>query len=234
VQIHSTARKIRSKGAIVCMRAYLRPHSTCTLLRLGSAYGGWWVPADALRPGRSAYCAGAGEDITFDLALLAAGMKVTVFDPTPRAVAHFNETAPINDNLRFRSVGWWDITDDVKFFAPRDPLHVSHSIVNLQSTDEFFVAHVEPVHVLMNELGDESVDIIKMDIEGAEYRVIDSLLEHGPVPHVLCVEFDQPQPLLKTIRCIRKLGLHGFSLQRIDGWNYTFIRSDRPPATDAS
>jgi hypothetical protein len=127
--------------------------------------------------------------------------------------------------VRFQSVGWWDVADDVKFFAPKDPLHVSHSIVNLQSTTEFFVAHVEPVHLLMRELGDKSIDLIKMDIEGAEYRVIDSLLEHGALPLVLCVEFDQPQPLRRTIRAIRKLGDHGYALQRIDGWNYMFRRN---------
>jgi FkbM family methyltransferase len=194
------------------------------------------VPSEALRSGRSAYCAGAGEDITFDLALLAAGMKVTIFDPTPRAIAHFHATTSADADLRFKSVGWWDVTDDVKFFAPKDPLHVSHSIVNLQSTTEFFVAHVEPVHILMRQLGDESVDLIKMDIEGAEYRVIGSLLECGPMPKVLCVEFDQPQPLRNTIRCVRKLADRGYVLQRIDGWNYTFLRSERldsqasPPA----
>ena len=224
MRLPSLALKLRNKVFRIFMSAYLRPRSDSELVRLGSEYGGWWVPSVELVAGRSAYCAGAGEDISFDLALFERGLEVTIFDPTPRAIAHFEATAPLDDKLRFRRVGWWDVGDDLKFFAPRDGAHVSHSIVNLQLTTDFFVARVEPVHVLMRELGDNSVDLIKMDIEGAEYRVIDSLLADGPLPRVLCVEFDQPQPLRTTIRSVRKLSAHGFVLQRIEGWNYTFLR----------
>jgi FkbM family methyltransferase len=220
---HSIAPRLRNKVAQIFLRTYLRPHATCELVRLGSDYGGWWVPRDAVKPGKSAYCAGAGEDITFDLALFAAGMRVTIFDPTPRAIAFFDRTAPIDAHLRFEPVGWWDATEDLRFYAPRDPSHVSHSAVNLQSTTDFFIAHVEPVHDLIVRLGDNELEIIKMDIEGAEYRVIDSLLVRGPRPPVLCVEFDQPEPIRKTIRAVKKLVSHGYSLQHMEGWNCTFL-----------
>jgi FkbM family methyltransferase len=55
----------------------------------------------------------------------------------------------------------------------------------LQGTSAYFIAPVQPVHKLMAELGDDHVDIIKMDIEGAEYRVLESLLASGPLPTVL-------------------------------------------------
>ena len=175
----------------------------------------------ALSPGAVAYCAGAGEDITFDLALRALGLEVTTFDPTPRAIAHVAEHG---EGIRFVPTGWWDKEDELRFYAPKISEHVSHSAVNLQMTATYFVAPVTTVAALAAELGDDHVDIIKMDIEGAEKRVIASLLRDGPRPTVLCVEFDPPQPLFGILREIRVLKRHGYQTAKIERWNVTFVR----------
>jgi FkbM family methyltransferase len=202
-----------------------RPVDRQGMVRLGSAYGGWWVPSDVLTPGAVAYCAGAGEDISFDIALLDRGLRVRTFDPTPRAVVHVASHAPDTPMFSFDAVGWWDSSDEIKFYAPRDSAHVSHSAENLQRTQDFFVAPVEPVHLIKERLGDDRVDLIKMDIEGAEYRVIQSLVTNGPLPSVLCVEFDQPQPTRRTVGAIRELKRHGYQLSHVEAWNFTFTRS---------
>lgn len=76
----------------------------------------------------------------------------------------------------------------------------------------------------MTELGDERVDIIKMDIEGAEYVVIDQLAREGPLPRALCVEFDQPQPLRRTMSAVETLRRAGYELAHIEFFDYTFVR----------
>jgi FkbM family methyltransferase len=202
------------------LRLLARPRSN-DLVRLGSDYGGWWVPRGVLFNGAVAYCAGAGEDITFDLELQARGLQVTTFDPTPRAIAH---VAEYGKGIRFIPTGWWDKEDELRFYAPKDSKHVSHSAVNLQRTATYFIAPVKTVAALAAELGDDHVDIIKMDIEGAEKRVIGSLLKDGPLPKVLCVEFDPPQPLLGILREIQLLKRHGYQTAKIERWNVTFIR----------
>lgn len=205
------------------LRHRLRPAADTQLVRLGSAYGGWWVPAAILRPGTTAYCAGAGEDITFDLALYEHGCSVTVFDPTPRAIAHVLSTAPQDPRFRFLPVGWWSTSQELRFFAPTHPEHVSHSVVNLQGSTEWFSAPVRPVAELMTELGDTKVDLIKMDIEGAEQEVLTSMLSCGPIPEVLCVEFDQPQRMRRMVGIARRLEQRGLRLAKIEGWNLTFV-----------
>jgi FkbM family methyltransferase len=216
-------RKVVTRAEQTLLTAILRPRGD-HLVRLGSNYGGWWVPESVLRHGAVAYCAGAGEDISFDLELLAHGMKVTTFDPTPRSISYINGLAIDDAGFRFVPVGWWDAKDELQFYAPRDPSHVSHSVMNLQGTDTFFTAAVDTVAALGTAAGDEDIDLIKMDIEGAETRVIRSILRNGIKPSVLCVEFDQPQPFRGIIATVGSLRRHGYRAAKIEGWNVTFVR----------
>jgi FkbM family methyltransferase len=214
-------RRVRTRAVRSLLSARLSASDPMDLVRLGSAYGGWWVPPSILRAGAVAYCAGAGEDITFDLALLDHGLLVTTFDPTPRAIAYVEAVAPPSTAYRFEPIGWWDAKAELRFYAPRDTSHVSHSAVNLQGTDSYFNAPVDTVRALAQRLGDSHIDLIKMDVEGAEYRVIDSLLEHGPRPDVLCVEFDQPAPVRRTISTTKSLEAAGYKLLRLEAFNAT-------------
>jgi FkbM family methyltransferase len=223
--VNATAvmRRARELARRQGMAWWLRP-SGGDLVRLGTPYGGWWVPRAAVRPGAIAYCAGAGEDISFDLALFEAGCAVRVIDPTPRAIAYVHEHAPADARFLFLPVGLWDAADTLSFYLPSDEAFVSHSAVNLFKTGVGFQAEVKPVDQLMAEVGDDHIDILKLDIEGAEHRVMQSLLDRGPLPGVLCVEFDQPQPLRQVADRVRVLRGRGYRLVKVEQWNYTFVR----------
>ncbi|MEO3761519.1 FkbM family methyltransferase [Mycobacterium sp. B14F4] len=215
------------------MSAYLRPRSPEELVHLGTGYGGWWIPASVLRPGAVAYCAGAGEDISFDIALHERGLRVVTIDPTPRAVAHVTAVAPESDRFTFVQVGLWDEAGEMRFYVPRDPLSDNYSIVNLQRSSEYVTAEVTPLKALLEELGDATIDILKLDIEGSEHRVIKSFLDSGIRPRVVCIEFDQPVRMRLLTESIRRLQRSGYQLARIDVWNYTFISvGDRQAVTD--
>jgi FkbM family methyltransferase len=195
------------------------------LVRLGSRYGGWWVPASALTPGAVAYCAGAGEDITFDLTLLEHGVRVTTFDPTPRSVTYVNSLRIEDERFRFVAVGWWNDDTEIDVYAPRDPAHVSYSALDLEATGRSITVPVRRVATLARELGDTALDIVKMDIEGAEMVVIPDILSSGPLPRVLCVEFDKVRPLRDVISLIRRVKRAGLVPARSEGRNVTFVLS---------
>jgi len=227
VRTHGLKRWLRwlflQKVVAPLMKAYLRPSKPAGLVRLGTDLGGWWLPEFILRPGAVAYCVGAGEDISFDLALHDRGMRVVTIDPTPRAVSHVKAVAPKSDRFAFVPVGLWDTASELRFYYPRDPAIAACSILNLHDTSEYFTAKVDTLRKLMDDLGDNHIDVLKLDIEGAEHRVIESFIADGLRPVVLCVEFDQPVPLRSVLRSIRLLQQSGYRLLRIEGWNYTFV-----------
>lgn len=70
-------------------------------MRLGTDPCGWRLPEFILRPGAVAYCVGAGEDISFDLALHDREMRVVTIDPTPRVLSHVEAVAPQSDRFAF-------------------------------------------------------------------------------------------------------------------------------------
>jgi FkbM family methyltransferase len=194
------------------------------LVRLGSGYGGWWVPRSVLAPGAVAYCAGAGEDVTFDLALLEHGVRVTTFDPTPRSVSYVDSLKIENERFRFVPVGWWNDDTEIDVYAPRDPAHVSYSALDLQGTGRSITVPSRRVATLARELGDTKLDLIKMDIEGAEMVVIPDILSNGPFPLVLCVEFDKVRPLRDVISLVRRVKRAGLRPVHSEGRNVTFVR----------
>lgn len=207
------------------------------LVEIGSHQGGWVVPVNMLNSDSICYLAGCGTDITFDLALIERfGCDVHAFDPTPRAIEHVQSKTVGNSKYHFQEVGIWDKEDTLEFFVPANPNHISHSLVNLQKTAESIRVKVKRLSSLMKELGHQKIDLLKIDIEGAEYKVLESVIEDQIDVRVLCVEFDEyAHPLDKDYKSrirshVNALLEYGFELANSDhSGNYTFVKSQ--PAT---
>jgi len=206
------------------------------LARLGTAYGGWVVPLDSLSSVSVCYCVGCGEDISFDLGLIERlGCDVFAFDPTPEAVAYVSRVASGNDHYRFSALGLWDKDEVLRFYVPSNPDHVSHSLLNLQKTEAFIEVPVDRLSHIMQRNGHPRIDLLKLDVEGAEYKVIDSLVEDRLDIGVICVEYDELHHALdgayraRVAASIRKLLAFGYALVSVDGKaNYTFIKVGNP------
>lgn len=207
------------------LKLFLPTKPRADMVSLGNPRGSWLVPDSILVNGSICYCGGVGEDISFDLALIERyGCIVYAFDPTPRAIAHVEAVAKDVRSFHFAPYGLWSREKTLKFFAPRNPNHVSHSAVNLQGTKDYFVASCRRIPDIMQANGHVAIDLLKLDIEGAEYEVLDDLLRTETHPKVLCVEFDQPAPILRTVRMIQRILNAGYLLVSVDAWNYTFVR----------
>jgi FkbM family methyltransferase len=169
-----------------------------------------------------------GEDITFDLALHERGCTVVAIDPVPRAAAHVAAHGPRDDRFLFIPAGLAARDGVVSFYAPQDPAHVSYSMTNLQRTGTAEELPVKSLRSIMADTSHERIDILKMDIEGAEYDVLNQIIDGGPLPPVLCVEFDQPAPLTKTLWTVIRLRRRGYLVAKVERFNVTFLLKPRP------
>jgi len=224
--------------------------------RLGTRYGGSCVPAGLLAPGSLAICVGAGEDISFDLRLVQqCRMRVHILDPTPRAEAHVLEVlegvrggraVPINHDptqrydltgvdprsIIYHKQGLWIEDAIMRFFAPKDARHVSHSLTNPQKTEAYFEAECVTFASFCARESLTDVELLKLDVEGAEYAVLSNILAGKVLPKVLCVEFHGGihrlqgyfQRITSSIEALRAAG---YLLGCVDRWNLTFLHRDK-------
>jgi FkbM family methyltransferase len=241
----------------------IRKYVTKTILiheKLGTQYGVGIIPTQFLSSDAICYSFGAGEDISFDLELIKKfRCKVHIFDPTPRAKKHYEqlvnrinqgELMPIDNYSQSQSysikpedlefcffypIGIWSEDKQMKFFPPSNPQHVSHSLLNLQKTVDYIEVECKRLRNIMSILGHKKITLMKLDIVGAEYEVIDSLIQDKIFPDILLIEFDEgalasddyclDQNYFKRIRnSILKLKSTGYILTFVEGWNTTFVR----------
>jgi len=74
---------------------------------------------------------------------------------------------------------------------PENDAHVSHSLVNLQKTERFIEVPVCRLSELMRDHQHDHIHLLKIDIEGAEYTVLQTVLEDQIPVDVLCIEYDE-------------------------------------------
>jgi FkbM family methyltransferase len=213
-------RRIKLKAAEVVVPRLTRILPRDDLERLGSDYGGWWVPTGLIAADSVVYAAGVGEDASFDLALIERfGCEVWAMDPTPRSIEY---ASGITDpRWHFLPFGLWKEDAILHFHPPADSAHVSHSATEVRGSGPGFDAQCHSLATFTEKLGHDHVDLLKMDIEGAEGAVLDWIAAERILPRVLCVEFDAPENPWVLRRRLGRLEAVGYVVRRTEGRNYT-------------
>ena len=224
------------------------------LERLGSEYGGWAFPKGKISSDAICYFAGAGTDISFDLEMAKKyHPNIYIFDPTPGAIAHFDETKkgiqagktmysqgkkyqyPLDVNfnkIHFLNYGVWNKDETLKFYVPSNKEFISHSVKNLNKTSDYFNAKVKSLSTIMAELGHDHIDLLKIDIEGAEYEVLDDIATNQISVGAICVEFDEnfmknidSGYLKRIIKTVNQLRSVGYKLAKVEKpFDMTFVK----------
>jgi len=183
---------------------------------VGSEYGGFFVALDRLSSETIVYSVGIGEDISFDLELIDLyGLKVFGFDPTPQSL-EWIASQKLPGNFKMHPYGLADFNGTAKFYAPKNSEHVSHSLViNEGSNHPCIEVEMRTLEGLQSLVGESAIDILKIDIEGAEYKTIDHLLMSDCRPAQLLVEFHHRSnnfSVADTRNAVRKIRDAGYLL----------------------
>jgi FkbM family methyltransferase len=156
-----------------------------------NANTGWYVDKLCLTVPRQkkrpiiVYGVGAGEDISWDLGMIDSfGATVSLFDPTEKSIRY---TAPLlkkYERLTHTHEGLAARPGHLTFALPANPAHVSMRQQDLADTGMTRRVSV-PVNSLRNWMKERKhtyLDILKIDIEGSEYPVLEDLVAADFLP----------------------------------------------------
>jgi FkbM family methyltransferase len=211
-------------------------------VRLGTRYGGWWLDAKCLGQNPLLVDAGLGEDISFSVAFTGrfAGARVCGIEPNPRSLTYCRTHRPEQMEILERAL-WVNSGDILTFHLPRPEEllpkgadGVSGSL--LDSHD--YVHGGEQMHVetidfrsVLSHCGATGCDVLKLDIEGAEYELLKALCSSGDIKMAgqVLIEFHHGvthHTLDETHAAVQMLGECGFKLIHTEGRNYIFRREN--------
>lgn len=188
-------------------------------VRCGSEYGGYSVVPSKIGNGALVYSLGVGEDLSFDLELMQRfDVQVHAFDPTPRSQT-FVEQQDLPEHFEFHPWGVADFDGVADFSPPENPEHVSHSLVLKEGrTRAPIEVPVKRLSTIMGELGHSHVDLLKLDIEGSEYGLLEDLVKSELRPTQILVEYHHHMPgmTLKqtedSLEALRRAGYRVFDV----------------------
>jgi len=185
----------------------------CRRVWLGGEGCGFYVCQDAL-PARAggekgaagksrgliSYSAGVGDDVSFDLALYEnfATSEIRLFDPTPLTV-EWVARQKLPEEFRFHPWGISGETGTVDFYLS-DTTEASSAASSSMiadgnkwvSKERKIAVEVKSIADIARENGHTFVDLLKMDIEGSEFDVIESFKRLDGVRFgQICIEFHQ-------------------------------------------
>ena len=203
------------------------------LIRLGSTYGGWVILDDPDIRNGFVVSGGAGEDISFDIELLARySPRILIVDPTPRAIEHVNTVlarvgrpaeVPFSEGgsqpVEAYDLGGVDASQIVlieaavaekagmiELFEPEVANHVSYSAVRPKRSQVQSIR--VPAVTITSIIQDEShpFKILKLDIEGIAGQVLTKMLLAGHRPAQILVEFDELlRPTRPDLRAVKEV-----------------------------
>lgn len=140
------------------------------------------------------------------------------------------QTGVCGENLRFHPFGIGPTTiSDAKFFLPSNTEYVSCSVVPGMKGTEFITVEIKTLVDTMELLGHTHINLLKLDIEGAECDVLDQMLLADIYPAYLGIDFDlgytgeSIRDLEKTNNTIEKLRSAGYQLVHERGPDKSFV-----------
>ena len=197
------------------------------------AYGarsGFWTIAPHLLPRESVvYSAGVGNNIRWDLEMIAHHCAlVYAFDPTPRTVEWISEQ-DLPGRFNFFPLGLSDCDGEIDFIEPNRTYKFNYRSGAVVPPGVRSVAcEVRRLATLCKTFDHQGIDVLKMDIEGAEMQALPDMVSSGIFPGQLLVEFHYNYPDIgfdQFLYLIQSLRDNGYRILDISerGYEFSFV-----------
>lgn len=175
------------------------------------------------------YSGGVGKDISTEVELCSNfDCIIYLYDPSPTGIETMHGIDFDKRRIAFSPLGLAGSEGPLAFASPDIPLEGSFRSAGETSNDTM----VFPCVRLSNEIkrnGHALVHLLKLDVEGFEYEILDDVLGAGVTVDQICIEFHHflsGRHPNETKRALRQLREHGYVLIHKSRYDYTFVRRE--------
>eukprot|EP00605_Chrysophyceae_sp_TOSAG23-4_P000398 GSChrysophyteH1.ASY1.ANO1.454.1 assembled CDS len=158
----------------------------------GTEYGGWTYRPSHLTRNSIVYSVGLGEDISWDEWMMENhDLHVWGYDPTPKSKIYI-QSRHLDARFSYTAEGLGTKEGILTFTKPKNPDYVSMRAGKIDGLGATVDVKVNTLENWMERNGHTYLDILKMDIEGLEYDVLEDWIQRKYFPmDQLLVEFHQ-------------------------------------------
>jgi FkbM family methyltransferase len=224
---------LRGRKVLVGRDFYQGRQVKCSHMTFGNRFAEWTFCPDPLHEQAVIYSFGVGEDISFDLELMEQfRLEIHAFDPSPRSITWVRQQ-DLKEGFHFYPFGLAGSDGMVSFSEPEQAgihsLKLSRSINETVAGKSSMELPVHRLVTIMKKLKHEKIDILKMDIEGAEYEVIEDIISSAVPVNQLLIEFHHRFAHIgvgRTRHAISTLNKAGFRIFHVSasGEEMSFIK----------
>ncbi len=180
----------------------------------------WTYIVDCLSRDSVVYSLGVGDNIDFDLGVIEKfGARVFAFDPTPYA-KEWVEGRQLPHEFEFKPWAASGNDGSLRLFRRVSKRGKKAKVMwtaegGAGDANDYIDAPAYTVRTMMEKLGHTKVDLLKMDVEGAEYDILEGLQQAAHPPQQLLVEFHHRFPGIgkeRTAAAIAGLARMGYKI----------------------
>lgn len=187
----------------------------------------WTLDTSLINRTSKVISGGVGGDISFELELSGrTGCKIVLFDPSPTGKATMSSLEPLPDCMKFYPMALAADKGGRKFAAPLDADEGSFREPDSTGNAEFEWPSTG-VQEFLDENGWDVLDLLKLDIEGFEFEVLDALLRSRLRPRQLLVEFHYGREATHSFwayyRMLLRLRMAGYKLVARKQGDHSFL-----------
>lgn len=226
------AKMLRLRKVLKGVDKYIRQDVVIPITTFGNEGTAWTLIPELLNENSVVYSFGVGDDISFDLCLINhVDLQVFAFDPTPKSI-DWIATQNLPKQFTLYPVGLANFNGKAKFHPPKNPNHISATMLDRKETqDQAYKVEVKTLQTIMQELGHNKIDLLKMDVEGMEYDVIDDMKNAGILPSQVLIEFHHRfkgvgiKKTVTAVNTLREMGYKVFHVSRT-GEEIAFVKEE--------